>query len=223
MRRISPQKKFDLRNYHTIFFELGLIGALSLFIIATNIELKPGNSGYAVPTGEQEVVEMKEIAITKQEKLPPPPPPPQVPVAVPNDRVIEEQQIRFNSELDLDEPMPMPEEGLAEEKVSKEEEEKIFVVVEHPPELIGGLAELHKKIVYPKEAEKAGIEGLVVVQFIITKEGNVKDPVVMRGIGGGCDREALRVVRQARFKPGRQRGEPVTVRYSMPIRFKLRK
>ncbi len=70
-------------------------------------------------------------------------------------------------------------------------------------------------------ARKAGIEGRVIIQFIVNEQGSVEDPRVVRGIGGGCDEEALRAVRQAKFKPGRQRGQPVRVQYSLPIVFKL--
>jgi len=89
------------------------------------------------------------------------------------------------------------------------------------PELKGGLGALQKQINYPDMARKAGIEGRVIIQFIVNEQGEVEDPRVIRGIGGGCDKEALRVVKQAKFEPGRQRGNPVRVQYSLPITFKL--
>ena len=96
------------------------------------------------------------------------------------------------------------------------------MVVEQMPELMGGLESLHQHIEYPEKARQAGIEGLVMVQFIINKHGEVENPQVIRGIGGGCDEEALRVVKEyAEFTPGKQRGEPVRVQYTLPIRFKL--
>ena len=70
-------------------------------------------------------------------------------------------------------------------------------------------------------ARKAGIEGTVNIQFIVNENGEVEDPRVIRGIGGGCDEEALRVIKNAQFEPGRQRGKPVRVQYSVPIRFQL--
>ena len=99
--------------------------------------------------------------------------------------------------------------------------EDFFVVVEEMPELIGGLQQLHEEMTYPEIARRAGIEGRVHVQFIINEEGNVENPQVVRGIGGGADEEALRVVRQAKFKPGYQRGRPVRVQYALPIFFRL--
>ena len=63
----------------------------------------------------------------------------------------------------------------------------------------------------------------VVVQFVINREGNVTNPIVLRGIGGGCDEEALRVIMLAKFRPGMQRGKPVPVKYTIPILFKMAK
>lgn len=99
--------------------------------------------------------------------------------------------------------------------------EDFFVVVEEMPELIGGLAQLQQKIRYPQEARSAGIEGRVYVQFIVNEQGNVEKPRVIRGIGGGADEEALRVIREAKFEPGLQRGKPVRVQYSIPFFFRL--
>ncbi len=103
-----------------------------------------------------------------------------------------------------------------------EDEDEIFVVVEQMPELIGGIASIQKEIRYPEIARQARVSGRVIVQFIVDQEGNVVDPVVLRGIGGGCNEEALRVVKLAKFIPGKQRGKPVRVRYTLPITFKLR-
>ncbi len=100
-------------------------------------------------------------------------------------------------------------------------ERDVFVVVENMPELVGGQAGIQSKVEYPPTAIRAGIEGRVTVQFIVDKNGNVTDPKIIRGIGGGCDEEALRVVSNAKFKPGTQRGRPVDVQMSMPVLFKL--
>lgn len=101
------------------------------------------------------------------------------------------------------------------------EDEDFFVVVEDMPQLIGGLASIANEIRYPEMAKRAGIEGRVYVQFIVNEEGKVENPQVIRGIGGGADEEALRVVSNAEFRPGLQRGQPVRVQYSLPIVFRL--
>jgi len=104
---------------------------------------------------------------------------------------------------------------------SKSDEGDYFVALEDMPELKGGLAGLQKKITYPEKARKAGIEGRVIVHFIVNKQGQVEDPQIIRGIGGGADEEALRVVKQAQFTPGKQDGKPVRVQYSLPITYQL--
>lgn len=102
-----------------------------------------------------------------------------------------------------------------------EEETKIYVIVEEMPVLIGGLESLQSKINYPQVAADAGIEGRVIVNMVVNEQGRPEQVAVVRGIGGGCDEEAVRVVRDARFEPGRQRGEPVKVKLSLPITFRL--
>lgn len=100
-------------------------------------------------------------------------------------------------------------------------DEEVFVVVEQMPELIGGLASLQREITYPTIAKKAGIEGRVIVQFVVDEEGRPTDPVVVRGIGAGCDEEAVRAAMTTRFEPGRQRGKAVKVKMTLPVTFKL--
>jgi len=213
----KPQK--DLRKYYHIFLELGFIVALSLFIVATQLDFTTEQKEIDI-TEEQEVVEMEDVTQTKQKEKTPPPPRPQVPVEVPNDEVIAEQDINLDAEMNMNEPLEMPPPPKQDEKEEKEED--FFVAVEQMPELKGSIKDLQQKIKYPPKAEKAGIEGRVTIQFIVDEDGNVEDPHVLRGIGGGCDKEALRVVKTAKFKPGRQRGKAVRVEYSLPIFFKLK-
>lgn len=99
--------------------------------------------------------------------------------------------------------------------------DEYFVVVEEMPKLIGGLKGLQSKVVYPEMAKRAGIEGRVTLQFIVNENGDVENPKVIRGIGGGADEAALEVVSQAKFEPGLQRGKPVKVQYSLPVVFRL--
>ena len=137
---------------------------------------------------------------------------------MPNDEVIEEADINLNSELDLDEPLPEP----PQQESEGDKEEDFFVAVEQQPELIGGIAELQSKVEYPSRCKRANIEGRVVVQFIVNKQGQVEDPKVIRGIGSSCDEAAVEAIKEyAKFKPGRQRGKAVNVQMSLPILFRL--
>jgi periplasmic protein TonB len=207
----------DLRNYYTIFWEIGLLVTLVIFIVAVRVDITSLGPEDIV-LDEQEVVEMEEIIQTRQIETPPPPPRPPVPVEVPNDEIIDDVDIDIGGDLDLGGQLSMPPPPAQEEE---EEEEDFFVVVEEMPELIGGLQALQQQIRYPEMARRAGIEGRVYVQFIVNEQGDVEDPRVIRGIGGGADEEALRVVSQAQFRPGMQRGRPVRVQYSLPIFFRL--
>ncbi|GIV58848.1 MAG: hypothetical protein KatS3mg042_1761 [Rhodothermaceae bacterium] len=212
--------KADLRKRYPLYIEIGLVLTLLLLIVAFRIDMRAEQTMEFVAE-EQEVVQMEEIQQTQQIEKPPPPPRPPVPVEVPDDEVLEDDELDLDATLDIDEPLtdlPPPPPPAEEE----EPEPEIFVIVEEMPELIGGLASIQSQIRYPEIAKKAGVEGRVIVQFVVDEQGRVVDPVVVRGIGAGCDEEAIRAVKQAKFKPGKQRGKPVKVKMSLPITFKLK-
>jgi hypothetical protein len=103
---------------------------------------------------------------------------------------------------------------------------EIFKVVENMPEFPGGKDELlrflAKNIVYPTAAQKDNIEGMVVVQFIVGKDGSILSPHIVLGVGGGINEEAMRVINlMPKWKPGLQRGQNVNVQFNLPIRFRL--
>ena len=112
-----------------------------------------------------------------------------------------------------------------------EEESKVEIyglIQETQPSFRGGKRELSKfiesNLVYPQEAKSAGVEGQVIVEFYIEKDGSVTDGKVLKGIGYGCDEEALRVVGlMPRWQPCKVRGESFRVRQTLPITFKLAK
>jgi protein TonB len=217
---LRKTEKANLRRRYPMFVQVGLVASLMLLILAFNIDLRNDES-FEIVMPEQEVVQMEEIVQTKIIQKPPPPPRPPVPVEVPDDEILEDDELDLDASLDIDEVMdlPPPPPPPAEEE---EPEPEIFVIVETMPELIGGLQSVQKMISYPPIAKKAGVEGRVIVQFVVNEQGNVVDPVVVRGIGAGCDDEAIRAVSQAKFKPGKQRGKPVKVKMSLPITFKLK-
>jgi protein TonB len=98
--------------------------------------------------------------------------------------------------------------------------------VENQPAPVGGYEAFYKyigkNIKYPDQARRMGVEGKVFVQFVVDKDGSITDVQVLKGIGSGCDEEAIRVVKSApKWTPGKQRGRPVRVRMSVPIAFKL--
>ena len=103
----------------------------------------------------------------------------------------------------------------------KMSDDETFIVVEKMPEPVGGMKSIYDKVVYPAEARKAGIEGRVVVQFVVDENGQVVDPQIIRGIGGGCDEAALAAVKGIEFTPGYQKGVQVRVQFQLPIVFRL--
>lgn len=221
--RTQKTPRADIRRWYAVYRELGFIVALALVIVAFRVPFSP-DTGLDVQIAEQEVVRLEQVEQTKQQLKPPPPPRPPAPIEVANDVVLEEEEFDFDAEVDFDEVVDLPPPPPEREEIELEEEtEEIFIVVEEMPELIGGIATIQEHIRYPQIARKAGVQGMVVVQFVVDEKGNVRDPIIIKSVGAGCDEEAVRVImNHAKFKPGRQRGVPVRVRFSVPIRFQLK-
>lgn len=111
-------------------------------------------------------------------------------------------------------------------KIEMGKEPEVFKVVDRPPQFPGGLAAFYKyisqELKYPEEARRNGIEGKVYIQFVVNKDGSIDAVNAVKGIGGGCDKEAVRVIQNApNFIPGMQEGKPVYVRMILPLTFKL--
>jgi protein TonB len=178
-----------------------------------------------------------------KEEAPPPPPPPPPPAAelqqkvkfvapvVTTEEVVEDVDIFNQDELaqtgnvavDVQEEVAVE---AKEEVIEVEEAKPVFTIFEEMPSFPGGEAERNKflaeNIVYPQQATENGIQGTVYVSFVVDSKGNVTDVKVLRGIGGGCDEEALRVVKMMpQWHPGKQNGKLVRVLFNMPIYFKL--
>ena len=105
-------------------------------------------------------------------------------------------------------------------------EDTVYQIVEEMPQFPGGekalIEYIFKNLTYPQEARDKGIDGRVFIGMVIDKDGRVSNVKVLRGIGGGCDEEAVRVISSMpKWKPGKMKGEPVPVSYQIPINFKL--
>ncbi|CAN5415105.1 energy transducer TonB [soil metagenome] len=185
-------------------------------------------------------VELKEPPPLDKNEPPPPPPPPPPPTIetvkftppVVVDREVEEEQPPPQEKLSDTNVGVVTQEGeegateLPTEPVVDPDEGKIFTYVEEMPTFPGGEAEfygyLKKNIKYPPMARENGIQGKVYISFVVDKDGNIKDVKMARGIGGGCDEEALRVIRNMpSWKPGKQNGRSVAVSYTVPVNFTL--
>ena len=219
----------DLENKRFIFFELGCVITLAVVLLGFNLrthEKKPGS----LLSDRSVTVQEEMIAITQQEKLPPPPAPPAqttVIEIVSNESEMESEEIEFNAEADQDTRIetyvPYTPPDMEEEE---EAEEIVFVIVESMPSFPGGdearIEYLRQNISYPIMAREAGIEGTVYLTFVVEKNGEITSVRVLRGIGGGCDEEAVRVVENMPlWIPGKQRNIPVRVQFNLPVKFIL--
>ncbi|MFB6273274.1 MAG: energy transducer TonB [Salinibacter sp.] len=215
----------SLRNQYYLHLEIGLLLSLALLVVAFQVDLSTSQE-FHVQMNEQETVSMRQVQQTTQETEPPPPPRPPVPVEVPNTQVVGQQDVDFDASLDMDEALDTaqkPSEPSTEEKQKEEKQEReIFIAVEESPKLIGGMAALQKAVEYPKMAKKAGLEGRVIVQFVVDENGNVQTPKVIRGVHRLLNNAAIKAVRKQKFKPGKQRGRPVKVQMALPVSFTLR-
>ncbi|MFA6233182.1 MAG: energy transducer TonB [Bacteroidota bacterium] len=214
---IEKTPQADVRSKMRRYFEISLI--FSLLIVTAAFAFFPDMEKESVAiASSQEIVNVQDIDNTRQENRPPPPARPPIPIEAPNSDAIDD--IDISSEVDLTEMKAAPAAPPAAKKV-EDEEEQYFEVVEDPPTIKGGLEAVKKNLVYPDLAIRAGVEGTVIVLAYVNKEGVVTGTEVIRGIGGGCDEAAMDAVKKVRFTPGLQRGKPVNVKVSVPVKFRL--
>lgn len=219
-----------------IYAALGFILLISSPVISGWISSKAKEEFKA---SQEVVVNLTEPPPLDETPPPPPPPPPQqlketVKFTPPKvvDKPVEEEQPPPQEKLSETTVSTVTQEGekeieLPPEPVVDPNEGKIFTFVEEMPAFPGGEAKLFEylrnNIKYPPVARENGITGRVYVNFVVDKEGKIKDAKVVRGIGAGCDEEALRVVRNMPdWKVGKQNGRPVQVLYNLPINFTLK-
>ena len=218
--------KADLEGKKLMFIQIGLI--ISLFIAWLAFEHKSYDKREIDPSllNREVVVDEEMVEITKQEEQKP------QPVEMPKQTTqleivqddVEVEDIEINAEVEQNEVI---EEYVAPEVVEDDVvEQEIFKIVEEMPSFPGGEAKLMefvgKNIKYPQIARETGIQGRVCVNFVVEPDGSVSNVSVLRGIGGGCDEEAMRVVKSMpKWKPGKQRGKAVRVQYMLPVNFRL--
>ncbi|MDI1322147.1 MAG: TonB family protein [Algoriphagus sp.] len=216
----------DLNRLSGMFLNLGLAVAVGATLVA--FEWKSYDEGALKDLGQvtDNFEEILDIPITEQPPPPPPPPVEQPIIQEIPDEVEIEDKIEVNFDVDVKESTVIQEVVISEAPVIVEKADEIFDVVETQPNPPGGMSGwneyLSKNLKYPTQARRMGVEGTVIVVFVVNTDGSIQDVEVLRGIGGGCDEEALRVVSAApKWEPGKQRGRPVRTRMRLPIRFKL--
>lgn len=243
---------FQLRKKYKLFMSASLWAAILLFVVGTTAPLiysylKPKAE---VKLNRKRVVQITELAEPpsigeKKEIQQVEAPPPLkstikfLPPVVKADEEVTEEYIPTVEELHNIDPGTKTQEGQeggidyslieVEETVEEEiveEKEEPFTYVEEMPSYPTGMEDLMvfiaQNITYPEIAKRAGVEGKVFVQLVVEKDGNITDVRVAKGIGAGCDEEAMRVCKLLpKWKPGKQNGKPVRVRMVIPFLFKL--
>lgn len=220
----SPQQ--DLEGKKLILRQIGAIIALALVFLAFEYKNDGVNTMIEVDRWFKSSP-IEEVEITVQPKLLPPPPPPQpiTKIETIDDQDNNASDVKVDASITTSERLTnyypvMPPEELGDEP-------DVHVIVEKMPEFPGGIAAMMnyfgKSIRYPLAAREQNIQGRVFLNFVVEKDGSISNVVVLRGIGGGCDEEAVRVVQEMpKWNPGLQNGKAVRVSFNLPVRFGLR-
>ncbi|WP_186758541.1 energy transducer TonB [Echinicola salinicaeni] len=219
----TPQA--DLRGKYGLFFNAGLLISVALVLAA--FEFKSYQKAHALDlnTKADSFDKILDIPITVQE-----PPRPKTVQQPKIEEVPDEEEIMDKIDevfdINLPEEVKIPEYVINEAPPVEEKAEEIFEVVETMPSPPGGLEGwakyLNKHLKYPTQARRMGIGGTVYLYFVVNTDGSIQDITVARGIGAGCDKEAVRVLQNApKWTPGKQRGKPVRVKMALPIKFQL--
>lgn len=234
---IKKSKKADLEGQRSTSLLIGYIVALGLLFAAfewTTRDYKETGQVYVVSFANPE----EEVPpVTQPIFQTAPPPPAEAPEVaeildiVEDDEEIEEEEIQ--SSEDNNEAVSSPQVAYTGPvmtgpvaAVEQSDEDEIFQVVEQMPEFPGGmealLAYLSKNIKYPTIAQEQGIQGKSIIEFVVNKDGSIVDPKVVKSLDASCDKEAMRVIKaMPKWTPGKQRGKPVRVKYTVPVSFRL--
>ena len=225
---VKKSPKADLENKKTSNLLVGAI--LTLAVLFIGFEWSEREVTVVTDSGITEIVfEDEMVPITEQEPPKQAPPPPEAPKMeeiieiVEDDADVEESTIEASDDITAAVEVKYTAVEVEEEEV---EEQQIFQVVEEMPEFPGGMGEcmkfLGKNIKYPQISQENGVQGRVIVQFVVNQDGSIVDPQVVRGVDPYLDKEALRVISMMpKWKPGKQRGKAVRVKFTVPVMFRL--
>ena len=223
---MEPKKsgKNNLENKRVLFFQIGFILVLAMLLFAFEYE-QSGTRSINSINRMIDATPVEEIPITTQPiELPPPVQPALRIITTKEDILVDHNPIIDASISGKEEVMPLPTPKFKQEENVPEPD--FYTAPEQMPEFPGGMQALGKYLAnnlhYPAQARSVNIQGRVFVNFMIEKDGSVTSVNVLRGIGGGCDEEAMRVVSaMPKWSPGKQNGIPVRVSFNLPVNFKL--
>ncbi len=219
--------KADLEGRKLSFFLIGAILALSLTWYA--FEYKTFNKKENAFDQQGARDEEEDVVLNTQRdqmELPPPPEPQTTVLEIVENNVDVDFDLTIDAEMNEDDEIDSAPIGGGNDETQDEEEQQIFTFVETQPAYPGGdearVIFLRENIKYPEIAKESNIQGVVYVGFVIERDGSITNVKVLRGIGGGCDEEAARVVKaMPKWSPGKQREKPVRTNFSIPIKFTL--
>ncbi len=225
---VKKSPKANLEVHKGTYIMMGLVLGVSLLFFAFEWSTQTSKLNENILV--QDVLAEEEIEITRRDPTPPPPPPPPEPETPESIEVVEEKvETKLEIQIEDDQSqrqmqayVPPPPPKPKQEEVTEE----IFVVVENQPEFPGGNTAMMKflsdNIKYPVIAQENGIQGRVICNFVVERDGSITDVQVVRGVDPSLDKEAVRVIQQMpRWKPGKQRGQAVRVRFTLPAVFRL--
>lgn len=228
-----------------------VIATLITFLVLIFVLAFPAIKEFFGSLGEKEEAVVRNTTVVSLDQPPPispnQPPPPDIripppvktiikflPPKVTDKEVVEEEEMPTIEEIKQNETGAENVEGTGEVVFEEPVEEvkevddanKVFLVVEQAPEFEGGLEAMYKFISknmkYPASARRMNIEGSVFVQFVVDADGKISEASVIKGISADCDKEALRVINMMpKWRPGKQSGRAVRVKFVLPIKFKL--
>lgn len=215
----------DLRKKSGLFMNIGLVVSISFVLFAFEYKSYDDGSLLDLAVIDADFDELTEIPLTVQ----PPPPPPKIQqpeITVVEDEEEIEEEIKIDFDIDITDETVIENLIELDEPTDEFDKNAIFLFVEHQPTFNGGYKAfykyINKRLKYPSQARRMGIEGKVFLNFIIDREGNITNIKVTRGIGAGCDEAAIKALQNApKWNPGKQRGIPVKVNMSLPITFNL--
>lgn len=224
----------DLERGKGLNLLLGLVVALSVLFTALEWRSLAQVEHSARDTSQDVLENTLQVEDLKQEEEPEPEqveqPQQELVVELPEtfnvvDNNVEVAQTSFISDPN-DNRTPTPPPAPVAPEPTQEETEEIFTVVEQAPEFPGGQSELMKylssSIRYPEIAVENGIQGRVIVQFVVERDGSATQVEIARGVDPSLDKEAIRVVKEMpKWKPGQQRGKPVRTKFTLPVQFRL--
>lgn len=222
---IKKSEKANLEHLKSMFFLIGLV--LTLSILWWAFEHKSYDKVKNDFVNQAVLEDEDDIVLQTERNEPPPPPPPQqqtTVIEIVEDDVDIDVDLEIDAEMDQD--ADISDAPVKQEEEEEQKEEEIFVFVEENAGFPGGeearMKYLRDHIKYPEMAKESGVQGTVYLKFVVEKNGSISNVKVLRGIGGGCDEEAVKVLKSMpKWKPAKQRGRPVRVWFNMPIKFTL--